>query len=109
MASNKQPLEFEIGVDGEIYVWWLQRQPAWSSDTGAWRGMALGARHAEGQRDVVIEFPGPAKARFGGQQLKPQQINQDLVVRAIASAVAAGWDPHSRGKTVTVEVDETGG
>lgn len=108
MSRNKPIPEFEIEVDGETYVWRLQRQPAWSSDTGAWRGMALAARHADGQREAVMEFPGPEKARFGAQQLKPQQINTDLVARAIASAVAAGWDPLSRGKTVTIEVDERG-
>jgi hypothetical protein len=33
----------------------------------------------------------------------------DLVARAIASAIVAGWEPHSRGKTVAIDVDETGG
>ncbi len=108
MSRNKPIPEFEIEVDGEAYVWRLQRQPAWSSDTGAWRGMALAARHVDGQREAVMEFPGPENARFGAQHLKPQLINADLVSRAIASAIVAGWDPHSRGKTVTIEVDETG-
>ena len=70
--------------------------------------MALAARHVDGQREAVMEFPGPEKARFGAQHLKPQQINTDLVARAIASAIAAGWDPLSRGKTVTISVDERG-
>ena len=37
------------------------------------------------------------------------QIPQALVARAITSALAAGWEPLSRGKTVTIVVDETGG
>jgi hypothetical protein len=31
------------------------------------------------------------------------------VAKAITSAIAAGWDPLSRGKTVSIVVDATGG
>ena len=41
-------------------------------------------------------------------QLKVSQIAPELVARAIASAIAAGWEPLSRGKTVEIGVDETG-
>lgn len=52
MARTKQGSEFEIAVDGEPYVWRLQRQPQWSSDTAGWRGMAIAVRHKEGQREA---------------------------------------------------------
>ena len=42
-------------------------------------------------------------------QLKASQIAPELVARAIASAIAAGWEPLSRGKVVTIVVDESGG
>lgn len=101
--------EFEIEVDGDPYMWRLQRRPAWSSDTAGWRGMAIAARHAEGQREVVIEFPPGPQPRFGAPELKASQIAPTLVQKAIASAIVAGWDPLSRGKTVTIVVDATGG
>lgn len=107
MAKNKQP-EFEIEVDGEPYVWRLQRRPQWSSDTNAFQGMAIAARHGEGQREAVIEFPAGPQPRYGAPMLKPEMINPDLVARAIASAIEAGWEPHSRGKSVSIVVDETG-
>lgn len=107
--ARKQNSEFEIQVDGEPYVWWLQRRPQWSSDTAAWRGMAVAVRHQEGQREAVLEFPPGPQPRFGAPQLKASQIAPDLVAKAIASAIAAGWDPLSRGKTVTIVVDATGG
>ncbi|OJU10796.1 MAG: hypothetical protein BGN86_15790 [Caulobacterales bacterium 68-7] len=110
MARSKQTPEFDIVVDGEPFVWWLQRQPGWNSDDNAFTGMALAARHSEGQREVVLEFPPPAtKPKFGATTLKPTQIPVDLVARAIASAIAAGWEPLSRGKTVTIAVDAKGG
>ena len=109
MARTKQIPEFEIEVGGERYVWRLQRLPQWSSDTAAWRGKAIAVRHMEGQREAVLEFPPGPQPRFGAPQLKASQIAPDLVAKAIASAIAAGWEPLSRGKTVTIVVDATGG
>jgi hypothetical protein len=109
MARGNQSSEFEITVGGDPYVWRLQRRPGWSSDTAGWRGMAIAVRHAEGQREAVIEFPPGKQPRFGAPQLQPQQIPPALISKAIASAITAGWEPLSRGKTVAIEVDETGG
>jgi hypothetical protein len=109
MARTKLNPEFEIAVDGEPYVWRLQRRPQWSSDNANWRGMAIAVRHKEGQREAVLEFPPGPQPRFGAAQLQPSQIATDLVARAIASAIVAGWEPHSRGKTVAFDVDEAGG
>jgi hypothetical protein len=109
MARPKQSPEFEIEVGGDPYVWRLQRRPQWSSDTAQWRGMAIAVRHREGQREAVLEFPPGAQPKFGAPQLKPSQIAPELVAKAIASALAAGWEPLSRGKTVAIVVDATGG
>jgi hypothetical protein len=98
MAKTKQSPEFEIEVGGEPYVWRLQRQPGWSSDDAGWRGMAIAVRHKEGRREAVLEFPPGPPRRYGA-----------LVAKAIASAIAAGWEPMSRGKTVAIVVDATGG
>lgn len=108
MARNKQSPEFEISVGGEAYVWRLQRRPQWSSDTNAFQGMAIAVRHAEGQREAVLEFPAGPQPRYGAPTLKPEMINPDLVATGIASAIEAGWEPHSRGKTVAIVVDATG-
>ncbi|MES2895014.1 MAG: hypothetical protein V4759_03210 [Pseudomonadota bacterium] len=109
MARTKQSPEFEIEVDGEPYVWRLQRQPQWSSDAAEYRGMAIAVRHKEGQREAVVEFPAGPQPKYGAPQLKAAQIAPELVAKAIASAIVAGWEPLSRGKTVPIVVDETGG
>jgi hypothetical protein len=103
-----QPSEFDIQIEGEPYVWWLQRKPRWSSAVADRHGMALGVRHKEGQREAVLEFPYGPQPRLGAPQLQATQIDPRLVARAIASALAAGWEPLSRGKTVTIVVDATG-
>ncbi|HEY0436416.1 MAG TPA: hypothetical protein VGC92_07245 [Phenylobacterium sp.] len=107
--AQKQSPEFEIEVDGEPYVWRLRRRPQWSSDTAGWRGMAISVRHKLGQREAVVEFPPGPQPRFGAPQLQASQIAPELVRRAIASSIQAGWEPLSRGKTVSIVVDATGG
>lgn len=109
MARTKQNPEFEIEVDGEPYVWRLQRRPHWSSSAADRRGMAIAVRHQQGQREAVLEFPPGPQPRYGAPQLQPSQIAPDLVAKAIASAIAAGWEPLSRGKTVAIVVDAAGG
>ncbi|ALL12562.1 hypothetical protein [Caulobacter henricii] len=109
MARTKQSPEFDIVVEGEPYVWRLHRQPGWSSDSAVRHGVAIAARHKEAQREVVMEFPAGPEPRYGAPLLKPAHIATALVAKAIASAIAAGWDPHSRGKTITIVVDSTGG
>jgi hypothetical protein len=108
MTSTKNRAEFEIEVDGEPYIWRLQRLPQWSSDTSEWRGKSIALRHKNGKREAVVEFP-PEPPKFGAPPLKPSKIPKALVARAIQSALAAGWSPMSRGKTVGIIVDAAGG
>ena len=109
MARAKQAEEFEIEVGGELYVWRLQRRPQWSKDVTARRGMAIALRHQEGQREAVVEFPPGPQPRFGAPAFKASHVDPSLVANAISSAIAAGWEPHSRGRTVEISVDEAGG
>ena len=109
MAKPRPGDEFEIEVGGEPYLWRLQRRPQWSHDPAERRGMAIAVRHREGQREAVLEFPPGKEPRFGAPLLKAERIAPALVATAIASAIAAGWEPLSRGRVVTIVVDATGG
>ncbi len=109
MARINHSPEFEIEVGGDPYVWRLHRQPRWSMDPSERHGMGIAVRHKEGQREAVLEFPLGPQPKFGAAQLKGAQVPSALVAKAIASAIAAGWEPLARGKTVTFEVDATGG
>jgi len=71
--------------------------------------MAIAVRHKEGQREAVVEFPPAPERKFGAPLLQAAQIAPELVANAIASAIVAGWEPLSRGKTVAIVVDATGG
>ena len=71
--------------------------------------MAIAVRRKEGQREAVLEFPPGPQPRYGAPLLKASQIAPELVAKAIASAIVAGWEPLSRGKTVAIVVDAAGG
>ena len=109
MPRIKQPSEFEIVVDGETYVWRFHRRPQWSGPAAEWRGKVVVVRHRDGQREAMLEFPPGPPPRHGAPQPQASLIAPELVAKAIASAIAAGWDPQSRGKTVAIVVDEHGG
>jgi hypothetical protein len=109
MARTRQGAEFEIEVAGEPYVWRLHRRPHWSRNEKERHGMGIAVRHREGQREAILDFPPGPQPKASAPQLQPAQIPTDLVARAIASAIAAGWEPLSRGKTVTIVVDAAGG
>lgn len=109
MGGMKQSAEFEIQVGGEPYLWRLQRKPQWSRNEAERRGVAIAVRHALGKREAVLEFPPGPQPRFGAPQFKAAQVSPNLVANAISSAIAAGWEPLSRGKTVNIAVDANGG
>jgi len=109
MARTKLSPEFAIEIDGQPYVWRLHRLLREAKDPSERRGKAIAVRHLEGQREAILEFPPEEQLRFGAPQLKPSQIAPELVARGITSAVAAGWEPLSRGKTVIIVVDAAGG
>ena len=109
MAGTKQGEEFELEVGGEPYLWRLQRRPKWSRSEAERRGVAIAVRHALGKREAVLEFPPGPQPRFGAPEFKAAHVSPKLVATAIASAIAAGWEPLSRGKTVNIAVDADGG
>ena len=71
--------------------------------------MAIAVRHKDWQREAVVEFPPGPEPRYGAPLLKAAQIAPELVAKAITSAIEAGWEPLSRGKTVAIVVDASGG
>ncbi|MDH4743441.1 hypothetical protein OMP43_05375 [Sphingomonas sp. CBMAI 2297] len=95
-----------VEVDGLEYEWALQREPQWCTVHG-WRGMTVSLRQLDGQREAVLEFPMP-KAGNGSPQRRRPQINDATAANGVRAALAAGWEPTSRGKPVNFAVDANG-
>ncbi|PST25365.1 hypothetical protein [Brevundimonas sp.] len=95
-----------IEVDGETYVWELRRQPR-PVGGNVWEGMAVSLRHADYRREAIVQFPAPLRPN-GRPDVEKQRVNVDAVKTAVASIIAAGWDPATRGKPMVFDVDADG-
>jgi hypothetical protein len=95
-----------VTVDGIQYEWELRREPQ-RNDFDGWLGMVIALMQVDMQRGALLEFPPPKRLVKG---LKPGrlQINDAIITRGIRAALEAGWEPTSRGKPVTFEVDADG-
>jgi hypothetical protein len=104
--STIRKLSGTVEVDGSKFDWELVSEPKLSSDHG-WRGMTVSLREQDMQREAVLEFPTPKRLMQGlpkGRTL----INDAIAARGVKAALAAGWDPASRGKTMHFMVDVNG-
>jgi hypothetical protein len=95
-----------VEVDGVTYDWQLEREPHLSDDEG-WKGMTIALRQRDAKREALIEFPAP-KRLLRGLPRGRLQLDDPTITRGIRSALAAGWDPMSRGRPMVFMVDAEG-
>lgn len=99
----KRDLKGQVTASGEPFSWEVHREPQWCTADG-WRGLTLKVKHVDGQREAHVEFPFREHAHSSPHQKRPK-LPAPEIVRAIEAALAAGWDPFSRGKPVQVCID----
>lgn len=105
---HTRDLSGTVEVDGSPYEWAVQREPQWCTVDG-WRGITILLRLSGGQREAILEFPMPSARRSKVQpQLRRPQVNARIIENGVRAALAAGWQPVSRGKPVVFEVDANG-
>jgi hypothetical protein len=104
VARPKRNLSGTVTVGGDVYEWRLHSEPLWCTADG-WRGLSLMVRHHDGQREAILQFPMSAPQMNRSQQPNRPKVTPALVEQAITDALAAGWEPLSRGKPVLVELD----
>ncbi len=95
-----------VEIDGFKYDWELLSDPQLSSSDG-WKGMTVSLRQKGSPREAVLEFP-PPKRLMKGLPKGRLHINDTIASRGVRAALAAGWDPASRGKPTVFMVDANG-
>jgi hypothetical protein len=95
-----------VDVDGLKYDWRLQREPQWSDDDG-WKGMTICLLQWDTRREAWLEFPAP-KRLLKGLPRGRLQLDDATISRSVRAALAAGWEPTSRGKPMVFTVDAEG-
>ncbi|MEN3747031.1 hypothetical protein TPR58_07620 [Sphingomonas sp. HF-S3] len=103
----KRDLAGAIEVDGQTYAWELQREPQWCTAEG-WRGMTVAVWLVGAQRQAILEFPMPTRTTNGSPQRQRPKLNGAVAINGVRAALAAGWEPTSRGRPVIFMVDANG-
>jgi hypothetical protein len=104
--SKSQSNSGTVDVDGATYDWHLQSEPHHSDDEG-WKGMTIALLQRKANREARVQFPPPKRLMKG---LPPGRLQLDdaTISRCVRAAMAAGWEPMSRGKPVVFIVDAQG-
>jgi hypothetical protein len=108
MPRAKRSIEGAVTIDGFSLIWNLHREQQWFTEDG-WKGIAIHVRNAVGvRRELFLEFPPIGTERPGNTKEAPARhpITAGQVEAGIREAMAAGWDPESRGKPYFYQVDE---
>jgi hypothetical protein len=102
---GKRSLEGLVTIDGINLLWELVSEP--QVIARECRGLRISVQ-AEGahNRELILEYPFPAKRNGVGLPQVPQRpkFSPKTVEADIHKALAAGWDPASRGKAFIFQV-----
>ena len=110
---GKRSIEGSVTINGINLIWQLVSEPQvigeGLTDLGL-RGLRISVRAESGHnRELVLEYPFPTKRNSVGLPQVPQRpkFSPKTVEADIRKALAAGWDPVSRGKTLIFQVPES--
>jgi hypothetical protein len=105
---GKRSIEGSVTINGINLIWQLVSEPQVIAGEGL-RGLRISVQ-AEGghNRELILEYPFPDKRNSVGLAQVPQRpkFSPKIVEADIRQALAAGWDPASRGKTLISQVPE---
>jgi hypothetical protein len=107
---RKRTMEGLIAVDGNRLKWWLVSEPQWSTEDG-YIGLRISVQTEDARhRELILEYPFPKKVTGVGLPQIPQRpkFSVKTMEANVRQAMAAGWDPISRGKRFVFHVPDTG-
>jgi hypothetical protein len=108
MPSPKRSIQSAVTIDGIPLVWHLHREQQ-GSGADDQLGLAIHVKVAEGtRRELHLEYPVAKSRKVGYIWTAPARptIVAPRVQAHIREAMAAGWDPGSRGKPFVYHVSE---
>jgi hypothetical protein len=106
MRNAKRSIQSAVTIDGIAIAWHLHREQQSSTEDGM-LGIAIHAEVMGGKRrELHLEYPTFETRTVGYRRTDPARptIVAAKVVAHIREAMAAGWDPDSRGKPFVYHV-----
>jgi hypothetical protein len=109
MRNTKRAIQSSLTIDGVPLIWKLHREQNWTTDQKA-VGLAIHVQVVgKVRRELYLEYPIVRKQTNGhatpALTTRPP-IAAAKVAEHIREAIAAGWDPESRGKPFVYDVAE---
>ncbi len=108
MPRAKRSVQAAVTIDGFPLIWRLHReQQEFTSD--GWKGISIHVRVKEAaRRELFLEYPAVLAQKVGWIRTLPPRptIVAAKVEGHIREAIAAGWNPDSRGKPFFYQVAE---
>ena len=104
---GKRSIEGSLTLDGVNLIWQLISEPQWIAE--GLIGMRISVQVAGSHnRELILEYPFPKKRNSVGLPQVPQRpkFSPKTVEADIRKALAAGWEPASRGKVLVFKVPE---
>ena len=113
MPRPKRSVESEVTIiDGVKLVWHLHREQQWCS-ADRWKGLCIQVQAADGvHRSLLLEYRTVKNQKTHLDRVTwstGPRIHGSKVEAHIKKAVAAGWDPLSRGKPFAYQIEELPG
>jgi hypothetical protein len=111
MPRAKRSIQATVTIDGFPLIWRLHREQQWFTADG-WKGIAIHVCVADKvRREIFLEFPPVGTEKAGVSKDAPPRhpILPAVIEAGIRKAMAAGWDPASRGQPYFYQVDELPG
>jgi hypothetical protein len=111
MPRAKRTIQNEVTINGIPLIWRLHREEQGSAEDG-WIGISIHVRVAKGaRRELFMEYPPVTTQKVGWVRTQPARptLTGTKVVGHIREAMAAGWDPDSRGKPFVFQVADLPG
>ena len=107
MRNTKRSIQSAVTIDGFPMMWELHREQNWSADQNP-TGMAIHVWVVgPARRELYLEYPAIRK-RTNGLAAPVETLRLPISAAKVADhireAMAAGWDPDSRGKPFVCEL-----
>jgi hypothetical protein len=103
---RKRMMEGSLAVDGNKLMWSLVSEPQWSTEDG-YIGLRISVQTEDARhRELILEYPFPKKFIGVGAPQLPQRpkFSVKTIEANVREAIAAGWEPISRGKPFVFHV-----
>ena len=114
-GRKKRDIGGIITVDGNALVWSVKSEPAWNTSDGD-IGLRLTVmkhdetltRHGTNKvwRELILQYPFEKKQSHASRFPDKPRVTPEDLTAGIRLAMEAGWEPHSRGRTFELVLEE---